>query len=147
MGATYRVMLDGMAADRGRDEVAAHLVRIFNLSEDSARALLDSRGVVIKDGLDREGAMRVRSVLERAGCVAVVNRELSPAGAPRSGTPPGSPAMPGASAPPPVTFSSDGPGTSTQPPAAPARGGMATAYLAIGAALALMTALVFAIAK
>ena len=108
MSATYRVILDGMAADRDREEVAAHLVRIFNLSEDSARALLESRGVVIKDGLDRDGAMRVRSVLERAGCVAVVNREISPAGAPRTGTPPGSPAVSGPSGLPPVTFSADG---------------------------------------
>jgi len=141
MGATYRVMLDGMAADRDREEVAAHLVRILNLSEDSACALLESRGVVVKDGLEREAAIRVRGVLERAGCVAVVNREISPARQPDS------PSIPGRSGLPSVTLSSTGSEESPQPPASPGRGGMATAYLAIGAALALMTALIFAIAK
>jgi len=141
MGATYRVMLDGMAADRDREEVAAHLVRILNLSEDSARALLESRGVVVKDGLEREAAMRVRGVLERAGCVAVVNREISPV------RQPGSRSIPGPSGLPSVTLSPAGSEESPQPSASPERGSMATAYLAIGAGLALMTALIFAIAK
>ena len=150
MSATYRVMLDGMATDRDREEVAAHLVRILNLSEDAARALLDSRGVVVKDGMDREAAIRVRGVLERAGCIAVVNREISSTGTARLGAQRsvGAPSIPGASGLPRVTLSPAGPEeASGRPATAPKGGGIPKAYLAIGAALALMTALIFAIGK
>lgn len=147
MSATYRVMLDGKSADRDRDEVATHLVRILNLSEESARALLDSRGVVVKDGLDRDAAMRVRGVLERAGCVVVVNREVPAPGAARADTRRGSHASHGESRPPSVTLAPAGGETPPAPLFALGRLGAAKAYLAIGAALALATFIAFAIAK
>jgi hypothetical protein len=88
MSATYRVMLDGVASGRDPDEVAAHLARILNAAPDTVRALVGSRGVVIRDGLDRDAAMRCRAVLERAGCIAVVNREIAATRPAGSDTPP-----------------------------------------------------------
>jgi hypothetical protein len=133
MGATYRVMLDGVAAGRDRDEAATHLVRIFKLSEDAARALLDGRGVVIREGLDRDAAIRCRGVLERAGCIAIVNREIASIAATGSATQP--PALPDE--------------LESLPSELPASklAGIPKAYFALGAALALVTALLLAIAR
>lgn len=133
MGATYRVMLDGVAADRDSDEAAAHLARILHVSPETADGLLNSRGVVIKDGLDRDAAMRCRAVLERAGCIAVVNREIS------STASTGRRAQPAAV--------SDLPDASADAPSASTASGSRATYLAIFIAIAVLIGIAVALPK
>lgn len=133
MSPTYRVMLDGLAANRDPDEVAAHLARILNAAPGTVRALLESRGVVVREGIDRDEAMRCRAVLERAGCRAVVNREIPVVAPTRPGAqPPELPAAPDVMAAAPSTnkFSAS-----------------RTVSYAIGFAIALLVALIVSLPK
>ena len=98
-----------------------------------SRPLLGSRGVVIRDGLAREEAMRCRAVLERAGCRAVVNREIALAARTRPGAePPELPVLTEVMAAPP-----------SAPPSSPSR----AAYYAIGFAIVALVAIIVFLPK
>jgi hypothetical protein len=72
---TYRVVLEGVKQGFAREFVVGELATLFKRSAEQVEPLLDTRGTVVKKGIDLPTARKYQDALERRGCSCSIEAE------------------------------------------------------------------------
>ncbi len=72
MSETYRVVTRGIKEGFANAQAADMLAFVFKRTKEEIQPILDSKGVVVKKGIDLPTAMKYRAALEQCGCLCAI---------------------------------------------------------------------------
>ena len=78
MTETYRIKIDGLKDGSIRDHVVYQLVILFKRSQKDVQRILDTKGMVVKKGLELHAAIKYKVTIEQCGCQCIIEPEQEP---------------------------------------------------------------------